>query len=133
MGLLQINEILVKIDTWPKKSSESVHPAEMRNSSEVEADVRASISQTVPEISEVTHVTCHYEEGLLSVAVEFMVNDALTVSEAKQIAGKGRAAILGVEGVSDADVHLELFGGQEFACSKVLRNSIQRRNSFNDL
>eukprot|EP00656_Telonema_subtile_P016339 TRINITY_DN18620_c0_g1_i1.p1 TRINITY_DN18620_c0_g1~~TRINITY_DN18620_c0_g1_i1.p1 ORF type:complete len:450 (+),score=84.57 TRINITY_DN18620_c0_g1_i1:67-1416(+) len=94
----EVNEVLVHIDTYPRKTyhgkSPRSDPAELRPHSEIEADVRAAIATQVPEISGVTHVTCHYEEGLVSVTTELMVGDGLTVLAAKQIAGKGRAAIL---------------------------------------
>lgn len=129
----EVNEVLVHIDTYPRKTyhgkTPRSDPAELRPHSEIEADVRHAIAAQVPEISSVTHVTCHYEEGLVSVTTEFMVDDGLTVHEAKQIAGKGRAAILTVAEVTHADVHLELFGDGDLACNKLLRRFT---NSFQD-
>ena len=67
--------------------------------------------------------------GLVSVTTGVMVDDGISVHEAKQIAGKGRAALLTLPDVSHADVHLELFGDSDLACNRLLRRI---SNSFLD-
>merc|ERR1712166_17508 len=128
----EVNEVLVHIDTYPRKNWKKggrKAAIDLPTHTEIEEEVRRVLQERVPEIVGVTRVMSHYEEGLVSVTTGVMVDDGISVHEAKQIAGKGRAALLTLPDVSHADVHLELFGDSDLACNRLLRRI---SNSFLD-
>jgi len=114
----EISEVLVHIDPCVHASWHEDDPSRlMRPVSEIEADVRTAIDK-VQEVEKVAHVLCHFLNGVVHVQTEIIVDDSLTLQQAKQIAGRARAVILKVHDISEADVHLELFG--DFACSRLI-------------
>jgi len=115
-----ISEVLVHIDPYHDASFHEEDASRlMRPHAEIEAEVRANVAKKVEEVESVASVACHFLNGVVMVQTEIVVDDALTLQEAKQIGGRVRAAILEVQDVSEADVHLELFG--DLACSRLWR------------
>jgi len=116
----EITEVMVHIDpyanaTWHEEDASRL----MRPHREIEIDVREAVA-TVSEVEQVANVACHFLNGVTIVQTEIVVDNTLTLQDAKQIAGRVRQAILEVEDVSEADVHLELFG--DLACSRLWRH-----------
>jgi divalent metal cation (Fe/Co/Zn/Cd) transporter len=85
----------------------------MRPQREVEADVRLvlQVDEFSGKVLALTHFTCHFLNGRLSVQMELVMDPRLTISEAREVAreldGRVRAAVTDVDSV---DVHLELTG-----------------------
>ena len=115
----EISEVMVHIDPYHDASFHEGDVSRlMRPHAEIEADVRAHVAQ-VDEVESVASVACHFLNGVVLVQAEIVVDDSLTLQQAKQIGGRVRGAILDVEDVHEADVHLELFG--DLACSRLWR------------
>jgi divalent metal cation (Fe/Co/Zn/Cd) transporter len=83
----------------------------MRPQNVVEADVRELLTRAPFNTSVValSHFTCHYLNGKLTVQLEVVFAGDLRISEARGIAKQlGDAIRQHVAGVHHADVHLEL-------------------------
>jgi len=83
----------------------------MRSQSAIEQDVRAVLAD--PEFSSqilgLTHFTCHFISGELSVQLELIMNENLTIHQAREIAQRLDQKIKErVKDISTVDCHLEL-------------------------
>ncbi|KAJ1495172.1 hypothetical protein T484DRAFT_1763656, partial [Baffinella frigidus] len=75
---------------------------------EIEDDVRG-VLQRLAEVRGVAHVAVHYLGGGIQVRCEIMLDPELQIKQANMIARQARKLIESeVEGVSHADIHLEL-------------------------
>ena len=98
----------------PGASPSSYHHAEttlMRSQQSIESDVRVVLQSA--EFSGVvlalTHFTCHYVAGRLSVQLELVMASELRIEEAKQVAARLDERIRAdVSDVDAVDVHIEL-------------------------
>ena len=85
----------------------------MRPQQEIEADVRAVLQQPAfdGKVLALTHFTCHFIDGRLCCQLELVMQETLTVGQAREVArevdAQVRAAVADVDSV---DVHLELNG-----------------------
>lgn len=83
----------------------------MRPQVEIEADVMKVLQKPhfVEHIQGLTHFTCHYVDGQLTVQMEVVMSQNIKIREAKQIALELNDEIRAhVEDVKRVDVHLEL-------------------------
>lgn len=82
----------------------------MRAQSAIEADcARVWQSPEFSVIVGVTHFTCHFINNQLSVQMELVMSESLTISQAREVARKLDKAIRrSVKDVTAVDCHLEL-------------------------
>lgn len=100
----EINEVLVHVDA----EDDEVHTSRLlRPQQEVEQDIREALGR-FERIQQVSHIVCHYLQNRLLVKITIEVPINLTVSEVQELAKQARKRVEAIEGVDDADLHLEL-------------------------
>ncbi|MBU2645906.1 cation-efflux pump [bacterium] len=100
-----VNEVLVHVDT--ERPHGEAPPKLMRPQKEIEADIQATV-ETFPEITELTHIICHYLSEKLTVQVHISVDPQRQIIEAKEIAHRLKTKIEQIDDIEAADIHLEI-------------------------
>lgn len=100
-----VNEVLVHVDAEDHDDLE--HPPLMRPQKDIEDDIHA-ISQNIPDIQKITHITCHYIKATLIVQVDIDIAQDKQIHEARAIAQQLKDALETIEDIQLADIHLEL-------------------------
>jgi cation diffusion facilitator family transporter len=104
--------------------SSSAESSLMRPQQEIEADVRAVLQQPAfdGKVLALTHFTCHFLNGRLCCQLELVMQETLTVGQAREVArevdARVRAAVADVDSV---DVHLELNGSHISQATNIQR------------
>jgi divalent metal cation (Fe/Co/Zn/Cd) transporter len=103
-----VTELMVHIIPEGSSSS-SKKPSKilMRPQAEIEQDVNDMLSK-MDEVFGVSHITVHYVAGKCLIQAEILVNLDQTVRNASEIAKRASALLKTIEGVDEADVHLEI-------------------------
>lgn len=103
--LSSVNEVLVHVDT--EDHNEHARSKLMRPQKEIEADIQ-SVAVQFPEITQLTHITCHYLDETLTVQIEIAIDENKQIHAAREIAQRLKQLIEEIEDIQAADIHLEL-------------------------
>jgi cation diffusion facilitator family transporter len=102
-----VTELLVHILPEGNLNEGKTLKSLMRPQAEIEQDIHELLSK-MKNIFGVSHITVHYVAGKCLVQAEILVDLDQTVRSASEIAKEANAILKTIEGVDEADVHLEI-------------------------
>lgn len=110
--LPEVNEVLLHIDV-----DEHSDPMDKSNTLRPINSIRADVKQILgeqPGIKAVSHVLIHYLQKQVLVEAQIIVDDGISVKEAKEIALRAKEAVESIKDVSEAHIDLELTHEHKF-------------------